>query len=398
MDSKCRGLTSRSRMIEGLRSIPGVQVSYEVFDTNPWLLNVKNGTVDLRTGELRPHNPADMLMKQSPYNYVPDAQCPKWLGVLHTAMGGRSPEAAAEMVAYLQRVFGYAATGNTGEQCYFEFWGNGFNGKSTVVEIVGKVLGNDYTVNPRASLITAKSGESHPTEIANLFGKRMAMVSETDAGKHLNEALIKEMTGKTRLAGRRMREDFWEFSITHKLFVDTNHQLTIRSQDNGIWRRPRPVHFKATLPENCRNNYSFQDDILAEEGEGILAWLVEGALEWQKLGLADPLEVAEGVKRQREDSDAVGLFLGEMCEFVDGEWITKRRLHELYYEWMQAGGLAPKGIIEFGKEISGRGIETGTRQSQKAWLGLKESPAAKRPLTLPSGVEEAVKGAWDSEP
>jgi putative DNA primase/helicase len=295
------------------------------------------------------------------------------------------------MVEYLQRVFGYAATGSIAAQCYFEFWGGGFNGQSTVIEIVGKVLGNDYTVNPRASLITSKAGESHPTEIANLFGKRMAMVSETDAGKNLNEALIKEMTGKTRLAGRRMHEDFWEFTPTHKLFIDTNHRLAIRNQDDGIWRRPRPIHCKAKLPDSYRTNHTFQEDLLASEGEGILTWLVEGALNWYHTGdLADPLEVTQGVQEQRAENDVIGLFLEEMVEAAEGEWITKKKLHGLYKEWGEESGLNPLGIIQFGKELRGRGYEEGIRCNEKAWLGVKFSPVEKRPSLVHTEAEALV--------
>ncbi len=204
-------------MIALARSEPGIPILPAQLDTDPWLLNVSNGTLDLRTGELRPHRREDLITKLAPVEYHADAPCQLWLDFLARIMAGN-----VDLIRFLQRAIGYALTGDVSEQVLFFLHGTGANGKSTLLNVVIDLLG-DYAAQLDSHVLMITQGEAHPTALTDLFGRRFVSLIEVEEGKRIAEVLVKQLTGGDRIRARRMREDFWEFRPTHKVFLAANH-------------------------------------------------------------------------------------------------------------------------------------------------------------------------------
>jgi putative DNA primase/helicase len=283
------------------QSEPGIPDLPGEMDTNPWLLNVQNGVLDLRTGKLLAHDPERLITKLVPTKYDPKSACPTWLAVLHRSMAGNQ-----NLISFLQRAFGYALTGIVSEQVFFIFWGAGTNGKGTLINCVLEMMG-DYSLKATQELFMVTKGRTHPTELTKLFGGRFVASSETEENQRLAEALVKELTGGDPITARRMREDHWTFWPTHKIFLATNHQPVIRGTDHAIWRRPKLVPFKVTIPQHEWD--TTLPDKLKAEWPGILAWAMQGCLDWQQNGLGIPEEVNQATQEYRADMDMLGQFL-----------------------------------------------------------------------------------------
>jgi putative DNA primase/helicase len=231
-------------MVELARSEPGIPVLPEQLDKNPWLFNCPNGTLELDTGRLREHRREDYITKLCPTPYDPRATCPTWERLLESVFPSDDGAPDRELITFVQRLLGRCLSGDVSEQILAIFWGVGANGKTTLLNGVLETVGTDYTMKAAPNLLMSSKSERHPTERADLFGMRLVVVSETPEDRHLNEAFVKDLTGRERIRARRMREDFWEFDPTHKVILQTNHRPVIRGTDEGIWRRLRLVPFE----------------------------------------------------------------------------------------------------------------------------------------------------------
>jgi P4 family phage/plasmid primase-like protien len=381
--SWARQCESRSRieaMIALARAEPGVPVLHEEMDTDPWLLNVENGVLDLRTGKLLPHDPRRLITKLVPTKYDPKAACPTWLSVLERSMAGNQ-----NLMAFLQRAFGYALTGKVSEQVFFIFWGAGANGKGTIINTFLELLG-DYALKATQELLMVTKGRSHPTELTKLFGARFVASSETEENQRLAEALVKELTGGDPITARRMKEDFWTFWPTHKIFLATNHQPVIRGTDHAIWRRPKLVPFNLVIPEHERDHDL--PEKLKAEWPGILAWAVRGCLEWQKNGLGIPEEVEQATQEYRADMDMFGQFLLDCCIQRRDVSITSKDLYSAYLEWCNEQGIRqPWTQKVMGRSLVERGFDRKREpgSGRTLWLGLDlRGPEDYQPGTPPN--------------
>lgn len=261
-------------------SRPDLAILPATLDAHTWWLNVDNGTLDLRNGTLRPHERRDYLTQLCPVAYDPAAKCPTWLQFLETILGRDG-----DLVVYVQRLVGYCLTGSTREHVLPFLYGVGANGKSTFIGTLLAMLGSDYAIKAPSDLLLAKQ-DTHPTERADLFGKRLVACVEVEDGRRLAESLVKELTGGDRVRARRMREDFWEFPATHKIWLAANHKPTVRGIDLGIWRRIKLLPFTVVIPDDQQDK-----DLpvkLLDELPGILAWAVEGCRQWLVDGLREP--------------------------------------------------------------------------------------------------------------
>ncbi|MGE3807287.1 MAG: phage/plasmid primase, P4 family [Gemmataceae bacterium] len=333
-------------MVTLAQSEPGIPVQPAELDSDPWTLNVLNGTLDLRTGELREHEPADLITKIAPVKYEPDAVCPLWLRFQERIMDGNQA-----LIDYKQRAIGYSLTGLTVEQCLYFAHGTGANGKSVELELYQSALG-DYALQAVSELLMVKHGESHPTERADLFGKRLVCTIETEEGKRLNESLMKQLTGSDRIRARRMREDFWEFVPTHKLWLAANHKPVIRGQDYAVWRRIRLVPYTVTIPPEERDKHLAEK--LKAELPGIFAWMVRGCLEWQRIGLAEPPEVKAASDQYRDEMDLIAQFVDERCVVGSHYACTAGNLYAEFRRWAEAGGERVMPQRAFGQQIGKR--------------------------------------------
>jgi putative DNA primase/helicase len=353
---------SRARIADALhltRSETGIPVSPAEFDSDPWLLNCENGTVDLRTGELREHRRADLITKLVPVEYDPQAAAPVFMAFLEQILPSEA------LRRFVQRVVGYAATGRVSEEILVILHGGGANGKSTLVNAVMETLG-DYAQQTAPDLLLVKRG-AHPTELADLFGARLVASVEVDEGRRLAESLVKQLTGRDPIKARRMREDFWQFDPTHTVFLATNHRPEVRGTDHAIWRRLRLVPFNVTIPKPQ------QDRALAEklraELPGVLRWIVAGCLEWQREGLGEPDEVKAATGQYREDMDILGDFIAVRCVVHPNVSAGATPLYNAYKGWCEENGENAVPQRRFGLQLGERGFEK-DKVGTVVWRGI----------------------------
>lgn len=359
------GANGIRNMVALARSELGVSIDIQELDTDPWLLNVENGTINLNDGTLREHCRDDLLTKLAPVTFDPDARCPMWTKFLRTIFAGNK-----DLIGYVQRLVGYSLTGVTEEHILPFLYGIGANGKTTLVETILKLLGPDYAMKAPPDLLMAKRGETHPTERADLFGKRLVACVETEDGRRLAEALVKELTGGDRVRARRMREDFWEFSPTHHVWLAGNYRPIITGTDHGIWRRIKLIPFEVVIA-NADQDKKLPHK-LAGELSGILNWAIEGCLAWQRDGLGEPQRVQTATKKYSSEMDEVGQFIKDCCELGPKFTAPATEL----YDRFQAATKSRMSQRSFGESLHRRGYESdrvtsGRHKGRKCWRGLR---------------------------
>jgi putative DNA primase/helicase len=365
------------RMLELARSEAGIPVLSADLDRDRYLLNVENGTVDLRSGELRPHRREDLITRLAPVVFEDSAEAPQWERFLEQIMAGK-----AELVEFLQRFVGYCLTGDIREQVLCFFHGGGANGKSTLLEVLKATLGG-YAMQGPPGLLMARRHEAHPTEIASLFAARLVMCTEAGEGNRFDEVTLKQLTGGDTLTARRMREDFWQFEPTHKLVLCANHRPTVRGIDHAVWRRIRLVPFDVKFwrdddpehgPAELRADPALRDRLL-EERSGILAWAIRGCLKWQREGLGASAIIREATDAYRREQDVVGRWLAERCETgVDG---SRQGSSELYADFSSWCDTANEFVISaklFAERLDAHGIEGRKSRGVMVRVGVRLRP------------------------
>jgi P4 family phage/plasmid primase-like protien len=341
-----------------------VTLDPDALDADPMLFNCMNGTIDLMSGDLRPHRAKDYLTKLSPVEFkdVENFDCSNWERIVRDITGDDA------VARFLQRWFGYCATASIKEQVLVVHWGTGRNGKSTVLETVMTVLGG-YASTAAPGLLTndGKGFDRHPTEVASLLGSRMVVAHESEDGAALREGFVKQATGGDRLKGRYMREDFFEFMPKHKLQLLTNHKPQIKGTDPGIWRRVILVPYTQSFGTHEQFEAGMVTHVADKNlGESIkrdprmlqqvLVWIVRGAMEWAQRGLGAPDSVLAASRSYQEEQDRVGQFVRECCEVAPPDqrsaWMEPLTqgmsgLYPAYQSWAKDSGLHPLGRQKF---------------------------------------------------
>jgi len=353
--------SSINAMLDLASMEPIIQASASHFNSNLWQLNCVNGTLNLQTKALEVHQSSDFMTKKIATPYNKDAKCPKWDRLLETIMNGDQ-----EKIDFLQRIFGYALTGETGEQCLFVFYGSGANGKSTIIEAFRDLLG-EYAMNMSAeSLLQSKAMIRN--DIARLNGARFVSAVEIGMDKKLNESLIKQLTGGDQVTARFLYREHFEYKPEFKLIIAANHKPEIKGVDNGIWRRIYIIPFDVTIPSE-----EIDKDLpakLKQELPGILAWAVQGCYDWQEHGLNPPDSIKSATDSYRAEMDIIGGFIDDICEIDPEKRVPLGSLYASYQEWSDQACQDALGKKEFGNLMRQKGYSQIKSGSTRYWTGI----------------------------
>jgi putative DNA primase/helicase len=368
---ECNGSGNAKAAIASAKAVAAVErlaradrrtaATIDQWDRDPMLLNTPAGVVDLRTGDMRPHRAEDFMTKITAI--APGGECPLFLAFLD-----RITRSDREIVAYLQRVFGYALTGLTREHALFFAYGTGANGKSVLLSTVAGILG-DYHRTAPIETFTAANGERHPTDLAGLRGARLVSATETEEGRRWAESRVKQLTGGDIISARFMRQDFFEFLPAFKLFIAGNHKPSLRSVDEAIRRRFHLIPFAVTIPADERDGELTEK--LKAEWPGILAWLIEGCLEWQAEGLRPPIAVLDATAAYLEAEDAIAAWIDEGCERVAGGWTSLSALYGSWSDWAAKAGEIAGSQKGLGEKLKTRGFIDHKKTVGKGFYGLR---------------------------
>jgi putative DNA primase/helicase len=335
------------------------------WDADPWLLNTPSGAIDLQTGEPRPHRTDDYQTKIT--GIAPDASCsiPKWHSFLEHVLAGDG-----ELIAFLQRLVGYALTGVTSEHVLAFLYGTGANGKTTLLNAITGCLG-DYHRTAPIETFTASHSDRHPTELAGLLGARLVTSIETEEGRRWAESRIKALTGGDRIAARFMRQDFFEYIPAFKLVIAGNHKPGLRSVDEAIRRRFLLVPFTRTIPPEERDRDL--DAKLRAEWPGILAWMIDGCLAWQQVGLAPPNAVTEATADYLEAQDAIAAWMDDQCVRDANAWEGSADLFASWKAWAERSGEYVGDTRRFRERLEARGIyhERKSHSGLRGYRGIR---------------------------
>lgn len=341
------------------------------FDQDIWLLNVANGTVDLRTGELLPHLRLNSITKLIEVDYDPKAGAPRWLEFLERVQ----PDETVRL--FLQRAAGYSATGSARERCVLIPHGSGKNGKGVFLQTLRQIFG-EYAVRTPSETFLAKKADAIPNDVAQLRGTRLAFASETNEGRRLGEATIKDLTGGEDISARFMRGEWFSFVPTFTPWLATNHKPVVTGTDLAIWDRIRLIPFDVRIPDEEQDPRLL--DKLRDEYAGILAWVVRGAIDWYQNGLGAPSAVVSATDSYRNEMDVLGAFIAERCVVDRQAFVAVAPLYSAYSSWCEQGGEKPISKRAAGLQLAERGFSTerGTGGIRR-WVGLRLLAADEAP-------------------
>jgi P4 family phage/plasmid primase-like protien len=363
---KSESANSIKAMVKLAESEPEIQADISEFDSHPHLLNVDNGVINLRNGKLLPHTREMMLSNYVPVEYNPNADCPIFKAFLERIFAANT-----NLIGCVQRAIGYTVTGETSEQGFFLCYGEGANGKSTLLETMHFLM-KDLAGTIRAEALmqhkfTSHSG--HNEDVASLRGKRFVSAVETESGHQLAESLIKQLTGGDTITASRKYGHSFSFKPQFKLWIAANHKPQISGTDEGIWRRINFIPFNIRIPEDERDKQL--KDKLQSEAQGILTWIVRGAVNWYAQGLGKTDEIRLATTAYRNEQDSVANFLCECCDVGDGFTTKPSILFDNYKNFCAENGYTPLNQQEFPRRLGQLGY---SKSANRIWRGIKIKP------------------------
>ena len=359
------GSAPKEAMVKECQHLYDIPAAPEDFDSYTDFINCQNGIVNLRNGELMPHDSAFMMSKICNTEYDQHKAKPKlWLRFLDDVTAGDK-----DLQDYIQRCVGYSISGSNAEQCAYFLYGMGNNGKSTFLDTIADMLGS-YAMNvqPDTLMLQSRLGSSGGganSDIARLKSARFITCEEPTEGMRLNEGLLKQLTGGSKVTARHLYGDEFEFTPEFKIWVATNHKPTIRGTDFGIWRRIKLIPFEVNIPaDKVDKNLKYK---LRQEFPQIFAWAVDGCRKWQKDGLHEPGRVMDATKEYKHEMDLIAGFI-EQCVMIDyssTDHIMATDLFNVYKQWAKQNNewemSSKKFFMEVQKKLpekgrSGKGI------------------------------------------
>ena len=337
-------------MIDMAKAEPGMTVAHPTaFDSNPLMLGVEGGAVDLKTGKWLAPSPAHRISKCVGVRYDPQAACPRWKAFLSDILVDR------ERVAFVQRFAGYSLTGLVDEEKLLFMHGTGANGKSVMANVLAAVFG-EYAVTVGSELLAVTKNESDASRFKHrLQGARLALVNEVGQSDTFNDHRIKEITSREAIPTRALYGEAFDFYPTHTIWVRGNHRPAIRDSGDGMWRRLILLLFgRQFAPEERVRDLDRQ--LLEAEGSGILNWLIAGALEWQKIGLKEPPSVLQETAMYRDDTDVIGDWLATECIVQASARCAVATIFASYQNHFATLGMTPMARPAFVRMMGTRGF------------------------------------------
>lgn len=369
----CRGIDAMLKIAKNKSTVTQADM-----DTNPALFNCANGTIDLTTGDVRPHNRADLITKISPYEYNEDASCDRFQAFLDDVQ----PNPAIQI--YLQEALGYSMTGTCSDRAFFILYGFGRNGKSVFVDLFSRIFGS-YAQNTTAeSLMKKGSGGGIPNDIARLRGSRFITCSETDEGKQLHESLLKAITGGDQITARFLFGEYFNFYFSGKLWIVTNHKPSIRDMSQGFWDRLKIIPFTTEIDKKDQIDKDRLMNILLSEASGILAWLFAGWRRYrEKNQLTTPPEIEAEIAAYKFEQDSIAQFIAECCEVFppdddDFSVLDKIRyraanpsVYAAYKRFCEANGEFARSQRRLSQNLAERGFVQQPVNGVRTWTGFR---------------------------
>jgi putative DNA primase/helicase len=352
----------REAFVKAAQYIKELNIKSEDFDANPWLLNVKNGTIDFSTGEFMEHSQEEMITKVANVEYDQKADCPLWKKFIREIMDYKE-----ELINFVQTAAGWALTGDTSEQTMFILFGSGANGKSTFLNTIMYILGDYATATPTETFMK-KSGDQTTNDIARLRGIRFVTTTEAEQGRRLSEPLIKKITGNDQMTARFLYGEYFNFTPTFKIWMATNHKPIIKGTDHGIWRRIKLIPFTTRIEEENQDKHLEQK--LREEANGILNWLVAGTERWKREKLRAPKIVLAATDEYRGEMDVIGNFMRDRCVQEKNATIRIRELYKAYSDWCEENREHPASERILSMRLKELGFVQNRTAEARFWTGL----------------------------
>ena len=357
---------SVNAMLKMASTESGIPVSILELDNHPMLLNVRNGAVDLHTGNLLPHDKSRLLTGSLPFNCDAQAACPRWEEFLLEIFNND-----AELIEYIQLCIGYCLTGSVSEQVMFFLFGKGSNGKSTFLHVLRSLLGR-HCVSLPSQILSQKPDNNTSAALAKLKGARGVITNEVEEGQQMTESLVKDLTGGDKLTARELYCKSFDFMPTHKIWQYGNHKPQIRGTDDGIWRRIHMIPFTQSF--TGKNKVKDLDKLLMQEIEGILAWAIQGCLKWQQSGLGMPSAVKRASDEYRKAEDVVGSFIDE-CVIRDINKDTKiAETYRVYKAWSVNSGYVSCSKSSFAEQMTGHKFVKQHKSTGDYWVDIRFNP------------------------
>jgi P4 family phage/plasmid primase-like protien len=358
------GVARQDAMITAASAVADLEARVAELDADSMLLTVKNGTIDLRTGQLRPHRREDLITRWTPIYYDAAAMAARWEKFL-----GEVFNSDENLIAFMRRAVGYMLTGSTSEHALLLLYGIGANGKSVLINVLRSLLGDFAEVASVDTFTSTKreAGAASP-DLVKLAGARLVIAQESEAGARLAESTVKALTGGDAITARALYKDEFSYVPQFKLVIATNHRPRVRGTDDGIWRRLRLVPFSVSfLGREDRGLTS----ALQAELPGILAWAVRGCVEWQRDGLGMAEAVAEATSDYRSESDTIGAFIGDRLASGSDLRITRAEVFKQYADWCTAEGETPVSAPTLYRAIGERpGIKPTRNKTGRGFQGI----------------------------
>jgi putative DNA primase/helicase len=358
---------SLNAIVNVARTNKNIAISASRFDTQLHLLNCKNGTIDLRTGRLQPHDRADLIRKQSPVLFDPYAQSEAWNRFLDECTRGD-----LEVQAFLRRAVGYTLFGDPREQVIFMVHGPGATGKSTFISAVMNVLGDygataDFTTFLKKDRVSGGPSD----DIANLAGARLVTSIEVDDGKQLAQALVKQLTGGDMIRARHLYQSSFEFKPQFTLWLVCNHAPVVPHDDDAIWRRILRLPFENVIPPDLRDKNLKAVLTDSSGAQAILAWAVQGCVEWYQAGLQVPTSVTRATESYKKLSNPLAAFVADECKLIGSAFTAVSDLRHAYDLWCAEN--AERNVLnrnQFTDALRDLGCTPGLRSNKRGWNGI----------------------------